>query len=53
MSRRETTTAIDRLETRRQELESRFGDLRQALDRELGWAPKASTWVLPVTAFCA
>ncbi len=43
-----TTTAIDRLASRRQELESRFSDLRQALDRELGWAPRSKTWVLPL-----
>ncbi len=47
------TTAIDRLASRRQDLESRFQDLRQALDRELGWAPTSRTWVLPLVAFAS
>ncbi len=46
-----STQAIDRLASRRQDLESRLGDLRQALDREIGWAPKGKTWVLPMAAF--
>ena len=53
MKPRETTAAIERLASRRQELESRFEDLRQALDRELGWAPTARTWVLPLAAFAS
>ena len=47
------TQAIDRLTSRRQEFESRLGDLRLALDRELGWAPAARTWLVPLTAFAA
>ncbi len=46
-----STRAIERLASRRQELESRFGDLRRALDREIGWVPAARTWILPLTAF--
>ncbi len=42
---------MDRLARRRQDLEARFGDLRLALDREIGWAPKGKTWVLPLAAF--
>ncbi len=45
------TAAMQRLASRRQDLETRLGDLRQALDREVGWAPKGRTWVLPLTAF--
>ncbi len=46
-----TTTAIDRLTSSRQNLEARLGELRQAMDREIGWSPKGRTWVLPLTAF--
>ncbi|MEM7356038.1 MAG: hypothetical protein AAF657_34795 [Acidobacteriota bacterium] len=47
------TPALEQLEGRRRELEARFGDLRLALDRELGWAPKAKTWVLPAVGFAS
>ncbi len=43
--------AIARLVSSRQDLELRLGDLRQAMNREIGWAPKGKTWVLPLTAF--
>ncbi len=46
-----TTPAMDRLARRRQDLEARLGDVRQALDREIGWAPTGKTWVLPLAAF--
>ncbi len=46
-----STRSIERLASRRQELESRFDDMRRALDREIGWVPAAKTWVLPLTAF--
>ena len=45
--------ATENLASRRQELEARFDDLRRALDRELGWAPAAKTWVLPLAAFAS
>ncbi len=43
--------ATELLTRRRQELEARFNDLRQSIDREIGWAPKAKTWALPTMAF--
>ena len=46
-----STPATLRLASRRQELESRFDDLRRALGREIGWAPAARHWILPLTAF--
>ncbi len=46
-----STRATLHLASRRQELESRFDDLRRTLDREIGWVPAARTWVLPLTAF--
>ena len=46
-----TTPATDRLASRRQDLESRFSDLRRSLDRELGWAPSGKTWMMPLAAF--
>ena len=48
-----STPALERLESSRRELESRFDELRRAMDRELGWAPKAKTWVLPAVAFAS
>ncbi len=48
-----STRAIESLESRRRELESRFGDLRRALDREIGWAPAARSWILPLAAFAS
>ncbi len=47
------TTAIDRLANSRLELETRFGDLRRAVESEIGWAPKSRTWVLPLVAFAS
>ncbi len=46
-----TTPATLRLARRRQDLETCPGDLRLALDREIGWAPTGKTWVLPLAAF--
>ena len=48
-----STPAIERLSSRRRELEVRLEDMRRALDREIGWAPKAKTWVLPALAFAS
>lgn len=48
-----STQATENLANRRQEFESRFDDLHRALDRELGWAPTAKTWVLTLAAFAA
>ncbi len=45
--------ATELLAKRRQELETRFTDLRRAVDREIGWAPKAKTWALPAMAFAS
>ena len=53
MKAKKPTRAMERLESRRIELESRVGDLRRAIDREIGWAPKAKTWVLPMVAFAS
>lgn len=49
---RPPTPAARRLASRRRELESRYGDLRRALDYELGWAPSKS-WLLPLSAFAS
>lgn len=46
-----TPATAERLARSRQNVEARFGDLRQALRREIGWAPVGKTWVLPVAAF--
>ncbi len=48
-----TSPAIAELASRRQELESRFVELRRALDRELGWSPATRTWMLPLAAFAS
>jgi len=34
----------------RQRFERSLEDLRAAVDRELGWAPKISRWALPLVA---
>lgn len=44
------TRATKRLEQRRREAQARFEDLRQALDREIGWVPR-HLWWLPVVGF--
>ena len=49
----EATAAIDRLTSRRRDLESRFVELRGALRREIGWAPSGKTWALPFAAFAS
>ena len=41
---------MERLASRRLEAERRLEDLRQALEREVGWAP-GRVWVAPVVAF--
>ena len=45
------SAAMERLASRRQDLEARFADVRQALDREIGWAPQGKTWLVPIAAF--
>lgn len=42
---------MDRLDNRRRQAEQRLGDVRTALDREVGWAPRARVWILPLVAF--
>lgn len=42
--------AMQRLERSRQEARARFEDLRQSIDREVGWAPRQMWW-LPVVGF--
>ena len=42
--------ASERLEESRREVQARFNDLRQSLDRELGWVPSRMWW-LPVVGF--
>lgn len=46
-----TPTTPARLSQQRQNVEQRLADLRRAIESELGWAPKARTWVLPLVAF--
>ena len=48
-----TTPAMDRLKSSRQELESRFGDLRRSIGREIGWTPKGTSWAVPLAAFAS
>lgn len=38
----------DRVEQSRRRFERSLEDLRTAVDRELGWAPKLSRWALPL-----
>jgi len=40
----------DRVARSRQRFERSLEDLRAAVDRELGWAPKISRWALPLVA---
>ncbi len=47
------TPAMERLADSRRELEARLDDVRHALKSEIGWAPKAKTWVLPMVAFAS
>ncbi len=47
------TPASERLASSRQELESRFEDLRHSLKREIGWAPKTKSWIMPAAAFAS
>lgn len=37
-----------RLRARREEFERRASDLRTAVDREVGWAPTLSAWLVPL-----
>ncbi len=41
---------IRRLKKRRREAEERFDDLRRAVEREVGWAPRGA-WLKPAVAF--
>lgn len=43
--------AAERLAASRRQLESRFDDLRRSIESELGWAPKAKAWAVPMVAF--
>jgi hypothetical protein len=43
--------ALQRLEENRRAVEERLADLQTAFDRELGWAPKAKAWVIPLAGF--
>ncbi len=43
--------AKQRLEQNRQQVEERLAALQESFDRELGWAPKAKAWVLPMAGF--
>jgi hypothetical protein len=47
----ETRTTPARLSQHRQKVEQRLADLRSAIESEVGWAPKAKAWVLPLVAF--
>lgn len=46
-----TEKALARLHRSREQAETRLADVRQALDREIGWAPRKKVWVLPLVAF--
>ena len=41
------------LTEKRREFEGRVTDLRNAFDRDFGWAPKSARWVLPTVAAAA
>lgn len=45
------TQALERLEEHRLLVAERLGDVRRSLEREIGWAPKARIWALPLVAF--
>ncbi|MEE8525365.1 MAG: hypothetical protein V3T72_15620 [Thermoanaerobaculia bacterium] len=42
---------MDRLDNRRRQAEQRLTNVRAALDREVGWAPRTRVWILPLVAF--
>lgn len=42
-----------KLASRRREFEHRVGEVRNALDRDLGWAPRTARWVFPTVAAAA
>lgn len=44
----ERRDAEARLRARRQEFERRAAGLRTAVDREVGWAPTLSSWLVPL-----
>lgn len=41
------------LTSTRQDFERRIGDVRNAFDRDFGWAPRSARWVLPTVAAAA
>lgn len=43
----------ERIERSRQRFEQSLEDLRSAVDRELGWAPRLSRWAVPLVAAAA
>lgn len=43
----------NRIESSRRRFEESLDDLRSAVDRELGWAPKLSRWAVPLVAAAA
>ena len=45
--------ALEKLHQDRRRLEGRLRDVREAIDREVGWAPRGRRWVLPLLGFAA
>ncbi|MCP4659263.1 MAG: hypothetical protein GY856_27960 [bacterium] len=45
------TRALNELSQHREQVEERLTALHNALESELGWAPKAKAWVIPLMAF--
>lgn len=47
----EPTRRSNRTAAERQRVEQNLRRLREAIGREVGWAPTARTWILPILAF--
>jgi len=43
----------DDLERSRRRFENALGDLQDAIESEVGWAPRAFAWVVPLVGFAA
>lgn len=43
----------ERLEESRARFEERLAELRGALDREIGWAPRGWRWMVPLVGLAA
>ena len=43
--------ALERLENQRRQVEERLALVRQSIEREVGWAPKAKAFAVPLIGF--